>query len=198
MRFMRTFFKSIDFLLSLRFHIIFGLSGNIKTGKKLTIKGHPIIHIEPGCHLIIGTHVVLNSSNMGYHVNMFAPVKLFADKATAKIIIGDNTRIHGSAIHAYELVEVGKNCLIAANCQIMDCSGHDLSFEDVENRIQTKGTSSPVVIEDNVWLGTGCVVLPGVRIGRGSVIAANSVVTKSIPPMTLAGGNPAKVIRTFG
>ncbi|EML0281075.1 acyltransferase [Vibrio alginolyticus] len=111
--------------------------------------------------------------------------------------MGANTRIHGTCIHAYESITIGKNCLIAANCQIFDGSGHDLSFSDVENRINTRGVSKPVLIEDNVWIGINSIILPGVTIGNGSVIAANSVVTKDIPPMVLAGGNPAKIIKRY-
>jgi len=90
-----------------------------------------------------------------------------------------------------------KISLIAANCQLIDCNGHDLSFPDVENRIHTTGGCAGIVVEDNVWIGTGSIILQGVTIGRGSVIAAHSVVTKNIPPMVLAGGNPARVIRDF-
>jgi acetyltransferase-like isoleucine patch superfamily enzyme len=91
---------------------------------------------------------------------------------------------------------VGRRCLIAANCQIIDGSGHDLSFENVENRINTKGSARPIIIEDDVWIGAQTIVLPGVRIGKGSVIGAGSVVTRDVPPFTVAAGNPAKVIRT--
>ncbi|PLX05618.1 MAG: acyltransferase, partial [Marinilabiliales bacterium] len=61
----------------------------------------------------------------------------------------------------------------------------------------THGSAKEVIIEDNVWLGVNVVVLPGVRIGKGSVISANSVVHKDIPPMVLAGGNPIQIIKTF-
>ncbi|EPM5659285.1 acyltransferase [Vibrio parahaemolyticus] len=128
---------------------------------------------------------------------MHSPIKLYADRKGAIIRIGANTRIHGTCIHAYESITIGKNCLIAANCQIFDGSGHDLSFSDVENRINTRGVSKPVLIEDNVWIGINSIILPGVTIGNGSVIAANSVVTKDIPPMVLAGGNPAKIIKRY-
>lgn len=65
----------------------------------------------------------------------------------------------------------------------------------MENRINTTGEVKKVIIEDNVWLGTGVIVLPGVRIGNGSIIAANSVVNKNVPPMVIAGGNPLKIIK---
>ena len=169
---------------------------NIQLNGKLTIKNSPLIDIKKGCHLYIGDRVTLNSRNKGYHINMHSPVKLYADRAGAQIRIGDKTRIHGTCIHAYESIVIGSNCLIAANCQIFDGNGHDLSFSNVENRVNTRGGSKPIVIEDNVWIGANSIVLPGVTIGQGSVISANSVVTKNIPPMTIAGGNPAIVIKS--
>ena len=53
----------------------------------------------------------------------------------------------------------------------------------------------PIVIEDDAWLGAGCVVLPGVRIGRGAVIGANSVVTQDVPPLHIVAGQPARAVR---
>jgi acetyltransferase-like isoleucine patch superfamily enzyme len=128
---------------------------------------------------------------------MAAPTKLFAYLPGAEIRIGDDTGIAGSCITAHRSVIIGKRCLIAGNCQIMDNNAHDLSFPNVENRRRTTGTISPVVIEDDVWLGANTVVLPGVRIGRGSVIGANSVVSSNIPPMVVARGNPAEVVLDY-
>jgi len=170
---------------------------NIRLKGKLILNGLPLIDIQKGSNLYIGVGVRLNSRNKGYHINMHSPVKLFADKPGAEIRIGDETRIHGACIHAYKLVEIGNNCLIAANCQIFDGNGHDLSFPDVKNRINTKGTCRPIKIEDNVWIGANSIVLPGVTIGKGSVISANSVVVKDVPSMVVAGGNPAKIIKDY-
>lgn len=169
----------------------------IELGSDVIFKKHPLIQLHPLAKLIIGDNVTINSDNYGYHVNMHSPAKLMADRPNAIIRIGNNTRFHGSCIHAYEYVEIGKNCLIAANCQIMDGSGHHASFENVDNRINTTGEIKQVIIEDNVWLGTGVVVLPGVRIGNGSIISANSVVHKDVPPMVIAGGNPLRIIKSF-
>jgi len=164
---------------------------------RITLVGIPIIDIGRNASLHIDDNVTLNSRNRGYHINMHSPVKLFADREGAEIRIGQNTRIHGACVHAYKSVTIGRNCLIAANCQIMDGSGHDLSFPNVEDRIHTRGDARPVVIEDNVWIGADSIVLPGVTIGRGSVISANSVVVRDVPPMALAGGNPASVIKDY-
>jgi len=170
---------------------------NIEIKGRLAINGMPLIDIRKGSRLYIGADVTLNSKNRDYHINLHSPVKLFAEGEGAEIRIGDKTRIHGTCIHAFESVIIGKGCLIAGNCQIIDGNGHDLSFPNVEERINSKGTSSPVTIEDYVWIGANSIVLPGVTIGRGSVISANSVVVRDIPPMVVAGGNPAIIIKEY-
>ncbi len=168
----------------------------LRLGRQVKLLGRPIIDASNGGEIRIGDHAVLNSRNQGYHINMHSPVKLLADRPGAVITIGERTRIHGTCIHAWKRVTIGKRCLIAANCQIMDSNGHRVSFDDVENRVDTQGTARPVVIEDCVWIGANSIVLPGVTIGRGSVIAAGSVVCEDVPPMVIAGGNPARVRRT--
>ncbi len=177
--------------------LLIAMKANVHRGGKLIIRGRPLIDICEGATLHLGDGVTLNSRNRGYHINMHSPVKLFADMAGAEIRIGDNSRIHGTCIHAFQSVRIGRNCLIAANCQIIDGNGHDLSFPDVENRLNISVNSSPIVIEDNVWIGANSIILPGVKIGMGSVISANSVVVKDIPPSVLAGGNPAKLIKDY-
>lgn len=172
-------------------------SANIKLGTKVVFKNKPLLDIHKQATLTIGNNVTINSQNKGYHVNMFSRCKLMADRPNAIIHIGDNTRFHGSCIHAYKKISIGKNCLIAANCQIIDGNGHDISFPDVSNRINTRGGSKEVIIEDNVWLATGVIVLPGVTIGKGSIITANSVVHKDIPSMVIAGGNPIEIIKKY-
>jgi acetyltransferase-like isoleucine patch superfamily enzyme len=164
---------------------------------RLVLRGMPRVQIGEGASIIIGDNVTFNSQDRGYHVNLYAPMKLMADRPGAQIIIGDNTRMSGTCIHAYKMVAIGRNCLIAGNTQIFDCSAHDLCFPDVEQRIHTPGSAKEILIEDNVWIGANSIVLPGVKIGFGSVIGAGSVVTKNIPPFALAGGNPARVIRDF-
>lgn len=89
-------------------------------------------------------------------------------------------------------VHIGDNVLFAPNVQIYT-AGHPL---DVKSRVEDGvefGTS--IVIGDNVWLGGGVIVCPGVTIGENSVIGAGSVVTKNVPPNVVAAGNPCKVIR---
>ncbi|MGI9526114.1 MAG: acyltransferase [Weeksellaceae bacterium] len=128
---------------------------------------------------------------------MHSPVKLIADKEGSSFYIGDNSRINGTCIHAYKSIKIGKNCLIAANTQIMDSNGHQLSFDNTANRINTQDEGELIILEDNVWVGAGCMILGGTIIEEGAVISANSVVKGLVPKNSLFGGNPAKLIKQF-
>jgi len=177
--------------------LIVALKPAVTVRGRIRVRGPAIIEVVKGASLTINNNVTLDSKNRGYHINMHSPVKIIADRTGAAIVIGENTKIHGACIHAYNSVTIGKNCLIAANTQIIDGNGHDLSFPNVHDRINTTGDSKPIVIEDNVWIGANCIILPGVSIAKGSVIAAGSVVTKDIAPYVVAGGTPAKVIKDY-
>lgn len=164
---------------------------------RVTVKGVPIIEVASGARLSIGKNVTLNSSNRRYHINMFAPVKLIADVKGACITIGDDTRIHGSCIHAKSEIRIGARCLIAANSNIIDSNGHDLCFENVLERQKTTGKVEPIIIEDDVWIGAGCLVLPGTHIGRGSVIASGSIVKGIVPPYSLVASPKSIIVKQY-
>ena len=99
-------------------------------------------------------------------------------------------------------ITIGNNVLIASNVQIYTAT-HPVNISDrlldnwsYNNPHAFFNTYAlPVTIEDNVWIGGGVIILPGVTIGKNSVIGAGSVVNKSIPPNSLAVGNPCKIIR---
>jgi len=168
----------------------------IEVADGILVKGWPRVDIAPTAKVSLGASVTLNSRNPRYHANLHSRVKLFAERA-ARIEIGASTRIHGTCLHALERITIGKGCLIAGNSQIFDSNGHDLAFPEVEKRLETKGTTEPVMIGDHVWIGLNCIVLPGVTIGEGTVVGAGSVVTRDLPPFTVAGGNPARVLKDF-
>jgi acetyltransferase-like isoleucine patch superfamily enzyme len=181
------YFNTICFRVYCRF-----FSGNINIEKNVKINNWPILIHRSNAKIVLGNNVLLNSSNRNYHINMFASVKLMCDKPNAIISIGDNTRIHGSCIHAFERIEIGSNCLIAANCQIFDASGHGTSLKE---RAASQGKSKPIIIGNNVWIGTGCIILPGTTIGNNSVISAGSVVRGVVPEGVVFAGNYAKFIK---
>ena len=176
-------------------YFLFIKNKNITLNGKLKIKNKPLVHILDGSSLIIGENVTLNSKNAKYHVNMFAPIKIYIDKVGAKIKIGNNTRIHGSCLHAYESIEIGENCLIAANCQIFDRSGHDTLSDKPSKRVNSHGIAKPILIGNNCWIGTSAIILPGTVLGDNCVVAAGSIVNGVFKNNSLIGGNPAKLIK---
>ena len=103
---------------------------------------------------------------------------------------GDGVNInHGAFIAAFKHVKIGNQCGIGMGAMIMDTDFHELDTEDV------KIEAEPVILEDHVWIANRAIVLKGVRIGTGAVVAANAVVTKDVPPNTLVAGIPAKPIK---
>ena len=99
-------------------------------------------------------------------------------------------------VGACEYVEIGENVLIAGRVYISD---HNHTFSDIDVPILAQGIESGgrVIIHENAGLGEGCVVLPGVTIGKNAIIGSNAVVTKDVPPYSIAVGIPAKVIKRY-
>lgn len=110
------------------------------------------------------------------------------------IIIGNNSRI-GLSNTIIGPVTIGDDVNIAQNVVI---SGLNHNYQDPNKSIISQGVStSQIIIEDDVWIGANTVVLAGVTIGKHSVIAANSVVNKDIPPYSVVAGNPVKIIKQY-
>lgn len=117
---------------------------------------------------------------------------------TPEINIGRNCGIGANShITAINKIIIGDNVLTGLNVLITD-NAHGASERnllDVSPNLRPLESKGPVVIEDNVWIGEKASIMPGVSIGKGSIIAANSVVTHDVPPYSVVGGNPAKIIR---
>ena len=113
-----------------------------------------------------------------------------------QIKLGNNVRINaGSTIVSYSNVTIADDCMIGEYVSIRDAD-HGLDPGQLI-RLQPHNTK-PIVIERDVWIGRGSVILKGVTLGKGSVVAANSVVTHDVEPLTIVGGVPAKVIKQRG
>ena len=128
--------------------------------------------------------------------------------------IGENSIIEPPFHCVYgQNIHVGDHVYLNVQCTILDCAevhiGHHVMFGpavqvytaahllQAEGRIQGLEVARPIVIEDNVWLGGGAILLPGVRIGRNAVVGAGAVVTRDVLANTVVAGNPAKVIRVI-
>ena len=131
-------------------------------------------------------------------------LQVFADCGTIRIgnysFVGDNSRIICA-----DRVTIGDRVQIAHNCSIMDTDVHSLNPAlrhqeymaniTVGQRDINNIPKKPIVIEDDVWIGSGAVVLPGVTVGRGAVVAAGAVVTTDVASFTVVGGVPARLIK---
>lgn len=127
---------------------------------------------------------------IGHKVQLYREVKLSAWGTDQKsyIKIGNNTSIGDrTEIHSGKEVIIGNDCNISWDVVIMDRDYHKLNSQ--------KEIYKPVHIKDKVWIGCKAVIVKGVTIGEGAVVAAGSVVTKDVPCNTLVAGNPAKVIQ---
>jgi len=113
----------------------------------------------------------------------------------AVIEIGKNTATSNNvSMVCCQKITIGSNCRIGDMVSIVDADFHEIN---PSTRGNSAGVIAPVLIADNVWLGSRVMVLKGVSIGENSVIAAGAVVVKNIPPNVIAAGVPAKVIRSI-
>ena len=129
-----------------------------------------------------------------FRLGDYSVVESFAciNNAVGDVIIGDYTRIglHNTIIGP---VTIGSHVNLAQGITV---TALNHNFEDTEKRIDEQGVSTtPVVIDDDVWIGANAVILPGVHIGNHCVVAAGAVVTKDVPPHSLVGGVPAKIMK---
>jgi serine acetyltransferase len=142
-----------------------------------------------------GSIVVGDDSRIDGKCNiMFA----WSAQARPEFVVGNRTHIgHECSFTIARSIRIGDDCLFASNVRVMDSSAHPV---DPERRRRGERPSPddvrPVVIGNNVWVGAGAMILPGVSIGDGSVIGAGSVVTRDVPAGVVAAGAPARVIRS--
>jgi acetyltransferase-like isoleucine patch superfamily enzyme len=158
--------------------------------------------------LLAGSHLGAprpDQITIGDYCHIMGEVLVVGD--TARCSIGSHCSLgRDSRIWTQTSITIGNYVLIAHMVDIHDNNSHSLDWRDrrmdatnvfVEGKPLdvSKVDAAPIVIEDDVWIGAKSTILKGVRIGRGAVIAAASVVTKDVPAFTLVGGNPARILR---
>jgi galactoside O-acetyltransferase len=129
------------------------------------------------------------------------------------IKIGDRVFIsNGTSFHCINSITIGNDVMFSWGCTIIDNNSHSLisqeRMDDVNNwrkgieegqigkyKNWTTVKNAPIVIKDKAWIGFNCIIMKGVTIGEGAIIAAGSVVTKDVPDYAIAGGNPATIIK---
>jgi lipopolysaccharide O-acetyltransferase len=130
-------------------------------------------------------------------------IETFPENKKIVLKFGKNVQLNDYVhITAMNNVTIGDNVLMASKIFISDCTHGSYSGDSNDSNpdstpIDRPLSSKPIIIEDNVWLGEFVSVLPGVTIGKGTIVGANSVVSKDLPKYVIAVGSPAKPIKRF-
>jgi acetyltransferase-like isoleucine patch superfamily enzyme len=145
-------------------------------GAHVLAEAPPTVSVRPGARLVVGEGVYL-----------FNNVGLYVIESGAVLEIGDRTYLNRrTEIVARGRILIGADCAIAWDVVIIDSDEH---WREGVEMVQ------PVRIGDHVWIGARAIVLKGVTIGDGAIVAAGAVVTRDVPPHAIVAGNPARVIR---
>ena len=160
------------------------------TGNNISIRSP--FYLRGGQYVTIG-----NNFSAGPSLRLEAWDKYSEIQYKPQIIIGDHVSMNYDVhIGAIDRIVIGDNVLIGSRVLITDHSHGDLTEKMLKQHpvncsLFSKG---PVIVEDDVWIGEGVCILPGVRIGKHAIIGANAVVTRDVPPNSVVGGIPAAVL----
>lgn len=168
--------------------------------------GRKDLQIDPSSRILGLKYIKIGKNfHAGKDFWLEAVMEYNGAKLSPQIIIGDNVSFSDFGhIGATHYIKIGNNVLFGSKCYITD---HNHGIYSGDSIIQSDPKELPmqrilscnekVIIEDNVWIGDSVAVLPGVRIGEGAIIGTNSVITKDIPPYSIAIGSPAKTIKQW-
>lgn len=167
----------------------------VEVGTGVGFRGLPVIERQGPIRL--GDRVVLVSTPLLATLGTSGPCVLRSMKPDAWIDVGEDCGFTGTVILSGNGVTIGKRVLCGPGVVITDNHGHPML--PVQRRYLTaqRSADNEVTIEDDVFLGLRTIVLPGVTIGAGSVIVAGSIVSRSIPAGVIAGGSPARAVRSL-
>lgn len=185
------YFWPIKFLLSflrvIRFYLLaWWHGGRCEIGKQVRVKSSALFQGQ-------GQLIVHDRVTLGYNMagGISLPIILQPREPRSKIQIGSGTAImNGCEFIARTAIVIGVNCRIGPHTLIYDADFHGLA----PDQRGEEGKTFAVLLEDNVWIGSRSIILKGVIIGRDAVIAAGSVVTKSVPAGAIMSGNPAVLV----
>ena len=182
-------------LLDLQTRAVRALAPAVEFGAGLSVGGMPIVRLAAGSRVVFGRNLTLISTSYFSEPGVNHPCIIRTLRPGAQIIVGDDVGMSGCSICAAEEVTIGSDCLLGANVLVTDTDFHPLEPQGRRYR-RDNVPVSPVHIGDNVFVGTGAMILKGVTIGENAVIGAGSVVTGDIPSNTVAAGVPARSIGT--
>ncbi len=181
------YFLKSKLLNQLKFKIF-----DIKYGENFKVYGS--IFLKGKGSIRIGENVTINSS---YFKNPIGGQKftslVVANKA--KLIIGNNVGLSNSAIFSSHKIVINDYVFIGGDCKIFDTDFHSIHLDDRKKQPELGVKSDSVLLDYGAFIGASSIILKGVKVGKNAVVAAGSVVSKSIPDNEVWGGNPAKFIK---
>jgi len=202
------FFKENDydliFIIRARFLLFLGIiniyyykilyKNRFKIDHPFDVWGSLTMLIYGDGRISIGKNLRAVSNRLRSFITLYSPCTLTTIGA-GQIIIGNNVGLNGTVIVARSKVSIGSHTMIAPNVIIMDHNGHNpWPFAD---RWKVQDEPKAINIGNNVWIGMNCLILKGVTINDGAVIAAGSIVTDDVAENSLSAGNPAIYIKKY-
>lgn len=169
----------------------------VEVGHGVRCSGPVILGRWPGSRIRIGAECSLVSGSRRCTAStLFAPVRLRTFSPSAQILLEEGVELSGTSITARsQTIHIGRQTLIGPNCTLVDADFHALWPPETRSREPDPQRDAAVNIGEHVWIGMRSVILKGVTIGNGAIIAAGSVVTRDVPAACLAAGAPARVIK---
>jgi galactoside O-acetyltransferase len=162
------------------------------------------VRIAPSARLDFARLLVAKGGELEVGAGTIVEGTIIFDRRGSVVRIGDRTFVGGSTIVSADCVEIGNDVLISWGCWIVDHDSHALQWQNRAQDVSewyagrkdwTRVPRSPVRIDDRAWIGFNSIILKGVHVGEGAVVAAGSVVTRDVEPYTLVAGNPAREVR---
>ncbi|MCL1985682.1 MAG: acyltransferase [Betaproteobacteria bacterium] len=171
----------------------------IECGSGVRAAGAVILARWPKSRIHIGAGASLVSCSRRATAAVVAPVRLKTLGPEAAIVLEQGVELSGTSIAARsKTIHIGAHTMIAPGCVLVDSDFHAPWPPERRHIDPGYDRDAGIEIGDHVWIGMRCCILKGVRIGRGSIVAAGSIVVHDVPENCLAAGVPARVVRAFG
>jgi acetyltransferase-like isoleucine patch superfamily enzyme len=163
----------------------------------------PNVRIGENCYFSSSMGFERIESTNGISLSLGNEVGLYDQFAfeigeTGKVSIGDYSILNGARVRSVESITIGNYCMVSWGTYITDSwikPSENQIIRPSGVKLESLGYQAPVVLGDNVWVGFGCVIFPGVTIGEGAVVASKTIVDKDVKPYTVVAGSPMRVIK---
>jgi len=167
---------------------------SIQLGINLQIRGKLIFSAEKNSKISLGDNIIINSNTRFNLAGINKPMSIEV-RNNAVLEIGNNSGFSGTSIYASQKIVIGSHCHFGVNTFIWDTDFHPLEYLSRRAHDISKIATAPIFIGDDVFIGANSIVLKGVTIGDRSIIAAGSIVSRTVPSDEIWGGNPASFIK---